>query len=130
MEGVMTRKRPTVRYKRRCWEMRPVEIPIRLDGTPAPLVASHPKGFELYELVHLRLTGWTNLKLTAANGLKKRNWSLGWNGVRLSRSEDAGLLMEFEPEIYDWLCATMRSLHPPAERPEDNIPCPLCGRPS
>jgi hypothetical protein len=68
------------------------------------LIARHPKKeFWLYELLPRSERGWLNLWLVASTRRRKRNWRFGWNGEVLSRSHDARMLLEHEPDIYEWV---------------------------
>jgi hypothetical protein len=59
--------------------------------------------FTLYDRPRHANGGWRSLKLTCPTRQKKRAWWLGWNGERLARNHDAGLLADHEPEIYRWV---------------------------
>jgi hypothetical protein len=77
-------------------------------------IAHHSYGFALFQ--RAAGDGWLNFKLVASGGGKKRNWSLGWNGERLSAGKDTKLLQEHEPEICEWVVAVLtemsgRTLH-------------------
>jgi hypothetical protein len=54
--------------------------------------------------------GWIGLKLVASGKLPKRNWWLGFNGTRLSRSRDAGLLEQHQPDIHAWVVRSLSGL--------------------
>lgn len=58
-------------------------------------------GFELYH-TSASTPEWANLKLVKLdrNG-PKHAWWLAWNGERLARNKDAGLLEQHNPEIAD-----------------------------
>lgn len=64
------------------------------------------ESFTLFEQPEKSCNGWTSLKLVLAKkrrGKAKRNWWLGWNGVRMAESADAKLLAEHHPEICGWI---------------------------
>lgn len=68
-------------------------------------IAEHPDGFVL---CHRRVCReWLSLKLVSVTPRRKRNWWFGWNGERLSRSRDTGLLAEHHPQIYEWVVGVL-----------------------
>jgi hypothetical protein len=66
-----------------------------------------------YELhVRQEVEGWLNIKVECKKPGKqgyreKRNWWLAWNGERLARNHDAGLLAKNEPDVYQWVIDTL-----------------------
>jgi hypothetical protein len=74
-------------------------------------IVSERPGWTLYE--YRPPTGrWHSLKLVATGRRRKRSWWLGFNGERLSRTTDAGLLAEHEPAILQWVLDELRRLDP------------------
>ena len=54
-------------------------------------------------------TGWTSLKLIAEERAPfKANYWLGWNGSRLSKTRDEGLLLEGRPALHRALINKLR----------------------
>ena len=73
------------------------------------IIARHPQGFDL--CVRDRYgRGWVNLKLTATGSTptRKRNWYMGWNGERLSRSSDTAALATHLPDVFSWVMQVLR----------------------
>jgi hypothetical protein len=70
-------------------------------------ISETPDGFVLFERPSKANEVWRSLKLTCSERRKKRNWWLGWNGERLARNRDAGLLAEHDPEVYAWVIQEM-----------------------
>jgi hypothetical protein len=73
------------------------------------IIALHPSGFDLY-VRDRHGRGWINLKLvaTGTTPTRKRNWYMGWNGERLSRSGDSTALALRLPDIYSWVMDCLR----------------------
>ena len=70
-------------------------------------IATH-NDFTLYDRFDQTVGKWRNLKLVrTADSAVKRNWWLAWNGERLARSRDAGLLVQHNPEIEIWVNKTL-----------------------
>jgi hypothetical protein len=82
------------------------------------IVAERP-GWALYDRQHPS-NGWRNFKLVAATpkgkararARRKRSWWLGFNGERLARNIDAGLLALHQPQIHRWVLDELRSFNP------------------
>jgi hypothetical protein len=74
------------------------------------IIAERP-GWALYDRQRSS-NGWRSLKLVAFERRHKGSWYFGFNGERLSRSTDADLLAEHEPEIYQWVLDELRRLNP------------------
>ncbi|WP_155255193.1 hypothetical protein [Bradyrhizobium elkanii] len=56
---------------------------------------------------------WRSLRLIKggrkSRRVPKRSFWLGWNGQRLARNHDTGVLAEHYPEIYDWVVAELEA---------------------
>ena len=73
--------------------------------------------FTLWERPWAAYETWYALKLEARPAwsrrwLKKWNWWLAWNGERLGRNHDAGLLETHQPEIYAWVVKVLAVKRP------------------
>jgi hypothetical protein len=53
---------------------------------------------------------WIPIKLHYTGGARKRNWSFGWNGERISMSTDWRNLNEKRPEMAAWVQSELSSL--------------------
>jgi hypothetical protein len=101
--------------------------PQREEHRTVKLIAQTP-GWSLYDRL-VPGEGWINLKLVGSGTLPKRNWWLGFNGTRLLRSRDAGLLEQHQPDIrgssvrcQDW-CNTATLSHDCADARETSMFC-------
>jgi hypothetical protein len=70
-------------------------------------------GFTLYATHRGDFGEWRNLKLERrpAHG-GKNNWWLGWNGERLARRKDSGLLAEHHPPVFAWVVDRLKEHQP------------------
>jgi hypothetical protein len=85
--------------------MRPIgRIP--KDGV---LVAETP-GWKLFERPNSGSGGWRSFKLISdGRRQKKANFWLGHNGQRFSVNADYSLLVENEPDVFEWVNAQVQS---------------------
>jgi hypothetical protein len=67
------------------------------------LIASRGE-WTLFDVVNRSGNGWRSLHLTRdGKKLQKRSWWLGWNGERLARNCDLGLLAEHHEDVLEWV---------------------------
>ena len=79
------------------------------------VIARREDGFVLYERPSKISTEWRSFKLEKrVPGRRKwgtkRNWWIGWNGERLSRNRDVGIMAQYDPELMAWVVETLREL--------------------
>lgn len=57
---------------------------------------------------------WRQFKLvaTTTRSMPKRCYWLGWNGKRMAKSHDAGLLAQYQPTIYAWVVEKLARAYP------------------
>jgi len=71
--------------------------------------------FKLIERVGKHAPPWYSYKLACpkrpGGRTTKKSWWLGWNGERLARNRDAGLLAKHFPDIYEQVQAILRRRH-------------------
>lgn len=76
------------------------------------LVAETDEGdWELYQLSSIN-GKWISFKLIRTAPSKKANYRFGFNGERLSTSEDVMLLYEHESETFEWLKRKLKEVYP------------------
>lgn len=93
------------------------------------LIAETAPGWSLYHRAFADKTPWRSLYLRRTgrrrDGVPKHSYWLSWNGERLARSRDAGILLEHNPDVFAWVgttCSThqwakLLTSHRPAYRP-------------
>ena len=60
-------------------------------------------GWKLYIRTSHSQTGWVNLKLICLSPSKKGNYWLAFNKERFSDCHDMKILIEYNPEVLDWV---------------------------
>ncbi len=86
-------------------------VELNMAGKESDLIGSHEE-WRLYHRYTKTKNGWHSLYLARLQGLgmprlKKGRYWLGWNGDRLARNRDAGLLEEHHPDIAEWVRETL-----------------------
>ncbi len=63
--------------------------------------------FQIWEFPKRAAGGWKTFNLQIKHPSKnrkiKRSWWFGWNGERLSKNKDMGLLNNHKPKVYQWV---------------------------
>lgn len=62
-------------------------------------------GWVLFELKDRSTDEWMSLKLVKEEGGKRSYW-IGFNGLRLSRTNDTKDLAKQRPDLFDWVLPT------------------------
>jgi hypothetical protein len=71
-------------------------------------VAIHDDGWALHRRVGNTRDPWRVFVLVSPEGVdRKQRFYCGWNGERLSRGGDVGILHGRHPKVFEWLCEAL-----------------------
>jgi hypothetical protein len=74
-------------------------------------VIASENGWVLIHCTAASKAEWISLKVECPSKKEKRNWWFGWNGTRIAKNRDSGLLQQHHPEIVEWVERKMKDAH-------------------